>query len=82
MPKDVTKVASLSTEISSYTATFTALGLSLIGELRSDNLYSVHATKGGALFGTPQTDRDLKAAVNALVAELGLKPTANHPIFP
>jgi hypothetical protein len=82
MSKDVTKISSLTTEISAYTATFTALGLVLIGESRSDLTYAVHATKGGVLFGTPQIDRDLKAAVNALIAELGLKPTSNHPVFP
>jgi hypothetical protein len=82
MAKDVTKIASLTTEIASYTATFTALGLALIAESRSDLTYAVHATKGGALFGTPQIDKDLKAAVNALVASLGAKPTSNHPLFP
>lgn len=82
MPKDVSKVASLSTELASYTATFTALGLALIGEQRSNGEYAVHATKSGALFGSPQVDKDLKAAVNALIASLGLKPTSNHPLFP
>lgn len=82
MPKDVTKVATLSTELASYTATFTALGLTLIGESRSNGEYAVLATKGAVQFGTPQVDKNLKSAVNALIASLGLKPSSNHPLFP
>ena len=84
MPKDVTKVGTLSTEISSYTATFTALGLTLIGEGWSNGEYSVHAirTTGSALFGSPQRALTVKDAVNALAAALGIAPRSNHPLFP
>lgn len=84
MPKDVTKVATLSAELASYSATFSALGLTLIGEQWSSGEYSVHAirTTGGTLFGTPQHDISLKAAVNALIDAIALKPTTNKPIFP
>ena len=84
MPKDVTKVATLSAELASYSATFSALGLTLIAEQWSNGEYSVHAirTTGSAQFGTPQRDISLKAAVNALVASLGIKPTSNQPLFP
>lgn len=84
MPRDVTRVATLTTELAPYSSTFSTLGLTLIGEQHSNLMYQVHATRttGGAKFGTPQSDRDLKAACNALIDGLGLKPQVNRPIFP
>ena len=82
MPKDITKISQLSVELASYSAVFNASGLTLVGELRSDNTYALHVTKGGTLFATPQIAGSVKEAANALVAELGLSPRGNHPYFP
>ena len=68
-------VAVISTpSVSAYTAPFTARGLTLVAEQRDDLTYQVHAvrTTGGALFGTPQADRSLVAAVNALLGAIGI----------
>ncbi len=82
MPKDVTKLSTLSVELASYSAVFNSAGLTLVGEGWSNGEYSVHATKGGSLFGTPQRAASVKDACNALVGALGLAPRSNAPYFP
>lgn len=78
MPRDVTRIASLSVELASYTSTFTARGLTLAGEQRSNGTYVVTATVGARLVGVAE-DRGVKAAVNALAGQVGIP---GSPAFP
>lgn len=80
MPKQPVKIATLSAELSSYSATFTARGLTLAGEQRDDGAYAVTATRtaGGAFVGVG-VDVSVKAAVNALAGSLGFP---GSPAFP
>jgi hypothetical protein len=80
MPQYRTKVASLSTELSSYSATFTARGLALAGESRSDGTFAVVATRtvGGSLRAVGE-GASVKDACNDAASRVGIP---GSPTFP
>lgn len=79
MPKDRTRTASLSTELSSYTATFSVRGWTLAGELRSDSSYAVTATKTGGTLQAVGEGQTVKDACNDAAGRCGIP---GSPAFP
>lgn len=78
MPKDVNKVATLSAELSSYTATFTARGLTLAGESWSNGEYTLTVKQGSALVAVAH-GQTVKDAANDAAARCGIP---GSPTFP
>ena len=80
MSRDRTKVLTLSTELNSYTASFTARGYTLAGELWSDGTYAltVVKTSGSALVAVGH-GLTVKEAANDAAARVGIP---GSPLFP
>ena len=79
MPQFKSKVATLSVEISTFTATMSAKGYTLAGESRSDGSFAVTATKPNGSLAAVAEDGSAKAATNAVAAQLGIP---GSPLFP
>jgi len=80
MPATKTKIANLASEISSFTATFTARGLTLAGESRSDGSFAMNVTRtaGGALVAVGE-GLTAKEATNDAAGRVGIP---GSPVFP